>query len=707
MGFDPLSIVAEVAIAQALVDIGVGIEAAYATASVAAVAAPYALAAGAIGGSIALSAALTPEVKPAKAPRQMNAYEGGPRVHVIGKMRRPAQVIWTRSKGSYDLHRIGVLCMGPIDGIEEFRVSGRRVAVDSGTVSTEPFRQNVEITTRSGAASQAVFAATNSAFPSHWLTTARGDGLAMVEWVSTSPGYDSPNHAEIFSAGYPTVDAVVRGAPPFDPRLGSDPTNDAHRAWTDNAAIQILDRMVSSRLRGGWGQPVTRWDLDDLMAIAIPWCDGWETLKSGATERRSRLWGGQDCGPGVKLVDTLKALILSSGLDIVRTQRGKLTLRPILDAPDPTAVIPWSAILPGVTVDGGPVTFDRPNRAVVTYLEPDRDYDTVQLDTSATAWASVDGEIARNGEHTAPIALEFCPSPGQASRIARNVFAMRRARRAVYPLTMAGLVANGHAEVAVVDEDIGETVPIRIDSVDNDLAARTVTVGGVVKPTLAPYDPQTDEAAPPAARREVPDSSSPASPNIQDMAIVATGYGSTRTWALRVKFSFTGGSLYSDDQQVIFRRSSDQGRSWTAWESAPRLPSAQSSPVVVQTGNFASLDLVAVAVSSSRIDTHDVSGWEEDEIAYAPLAYQLPAPTTVVTDNGDGTSTIVISGDLRTSWYVVTRSVTFPSASTTQIAAGDSTSVGGYSVTASNSATIAIYAYDSEGRAAPVVTVAI
>ena len=707
MGFDPLSITAEVALAQALVDIGLGIEAAYTAASLAVVAAPFALAAGAVGGSIALSAALAPEVKTAKAPRQIVAYEGGPRVHVIGKDRRPAQLIFSRSKGTADLYRIGVLCMGPIDGVEEYRVSGRRVAVDSGTVSTEPFRQNVDIAKKIGDASQTVFSATNAAFPSHWLSTARGDGLALIEWVSTSPGFGSPNHAEIFSTGYPTVDAVVRGAPPFDPRLGDDPTNEAHRAWTDNSAIQILDRMVSSRLRGGWGQPVTRWDLEDLMAVAIPWCDGWETLKSGATERRSRLWGAQDCGPGVRLVDTLKALILSSGLDIVRTRRGKLTLRPVLDVPDPTAVIPWSAILPGATVDGGPVTFERANRAVVTYLEPGRDYDTVQLDTSATAWANVDDEIARNGEHTTAIPLEFCPSPGQASRIARNVFALQRARRAVYPVTMAGLIANGHAEVAVVDEDIGEIVPIRVDSVVNDLAARTVTVSGVVKPTLTAYDAQTDEGAPPSVRREVPDASSPASPNIQDLAIVATGYGGTKTWALRVKFSFTGGSLYSDDQQVIFRRSSDLGRSWTDWSSAARLASGLSSPVVVQTNSFASLDRVAVAISSSRTDTHDVSDWEEDEITYAPLGYQLPAPTVAVADNGDGTSTLTVTGDLRTAWYVITRSVTFPSASTTTISSGDSTSSGGYSVTASNSATITIYAYDSEGRAAPAVTQAI
>lgn len=176
MGFDPLSITAEIAIANALIDVGIGLESAYLAASAIAVATPYLATAAVIGGSIALSAAMQPTTKPAKAPKQAQAIDGGPRVYVIGKDLRPAQLMFSRSKGKFDLYRIGYICMGPIDGIEEYRISGKRVAVSGGSCQTEPFRANVDIALKTGTASQTVLSASNS----HFRTTGSRRRVATV-----------------------------------------------------------------------------------------------------------------------------------------------------------------------------------------------------------------------------------------------------------------------------------------------------------------------------------------------------------------------------------------------------------------------------------------------------------------------------------------------------------------------------------------------
>jgi len=703
MGLDPLSITAEVAVANFLVDVGLGIEAAYTAASVVAVTAPYALAAAAVGGSIALQAALAPDMKGTKAAKQSVALENGSRVYVIGRALVPARLIWQRSKSRFDLYSVGDLALGPLDGIEEFRISGRRVACDSGgTVKTEPFNGNVDIAVRLGTASQTVFSATNGAFPGHWLATARGDGEALLEWVSTSPGYDDPDHSEIYSLGFPTCAVVARGRAPFDPRLGSDPSNDAYRAWTDNSAVQIIDALTRSRDLAGWGKAASRFDLDDICDVAIPWCDGLETLRGGGTERRSRLGGIQDCGSGVKLGDVLRNMLMSSGLDLVRTRRGKVTLRPVIDAPDPTAIVPWRSVIAAPELDGGPVTFDRPNRFVLRYTEPARDYETVEADLTGIDWAVVQDEIDRTGVRPSTIELEYCPSVGQASRIGRRIAAMRRARKASYVFNLGGLRCAGHGEVVIDDRDIGEAVPLMISSVTSDFAARTVSVDGIVKPTLAAYAPEIDEAAAPEDRTEVPDATAPNEPAIVDAIIVATGWPGTRTWALRVKFTYSSGD--SRDQQMIYAGSTDDGLTWEAWKPASRLALFGSSPAIIQTASEAAMSKVRFALSSAN-SSHNISAWVDSTVDYADPTAPLPAPTLIRTDNGDGTSILALTGSFLTAYYVITRVATIGGAFSTY-SQGDCASDGSYSVpSAPTGYTYTIVAYDSAGRASPSVSV--
>lgn len=677
--------------AAALTTIGV-------PAATAATIAPYVLTAAAVAGSVAVSYALAPTVpgaKPVKAPKQAISIETLPRRWVIGRDLVPGTLIFRKSKSKYDLHSIGYLCEGKIDGFEEFRISGRRVATGGDTyVKTEPFRGQVQIRTKNGSNPQTVFTTTNLAFGDRWPASAKGLGMALAEWVATSPGYDDPDHSEIFAVGYPDLSAVLRGPAIFDPRLGSNPSNDNHRKWTENGLLHVVDHLLRSRLLGGWGWPVDRLDLDDIAEQAHA-AEAATAKRGGGTEWRSRAGGSQNLDPTLSLADVLGSLLLSTGCDILRTRRGKVTVRLVDDAPSPTAVLPWRAILGIPSLTGGPVTFDRPNRFTLRYTEPTRDYDEVEADLDGIAWAAITDEIALTGERPSSIDLPFCPSVGQASRIGRRIAAMRRAAKTSIVANLGGLALAGHAEATVIDEGLGEALPVVISSLVTDFSSGTVAIEGVIKPALAAYDASVDQAAKPETREEVPDASAPADPTIDALAIVRTGNFGTRQWAVRAQTSFSGGA--GSDQQVIYAPSADGGLTWETWaplDRASGLLGSATASTVLQSPNHPTLTMARVAASSAR-STHDVSAWVDGEVVYAPPSGVPVTPSSVLSDNGDGTHDVSIASGIHTAYFVAVEAI-----SGAAYAQSDSTPLGGWLIEDVPDGTqLSITAYDSEDRA--------
>jgi hypothetical protein len=683
LGIDPISLTA-----TALIAIGV-------PTATAATIAPYVLAAAAVAGSVAVSAALAPNLPapdPAKAAKQATTIEGGPRYHLIGRGVLGGRYLLSRSKGKYDLHRILAHCMGEIDGIEEYRVNNRLVALGSdSTVKTEPYRGVVQIRSRLGTDDQMVFGATNAAFGGRWPSTARGLGEVLTELICTSPGFNDPDHAEIYSAGWPDLQILARGPRVYDPRLGDDPADPDCRRWTPNGPLHVLDHMLRSRKKGGWETPIGIWDIDDIAAFAAPAAEAARALKGGGTEWRLRAGGVQDCGPGVPLIDTLRDLLLSTGCDILRTKTGRYTIRPIEDEPSPTAVLPWAAILPNSVMPLGPRSAERPTRYTLEYFSSERDYEEAEADVTGLGWAEDIDEIARTGERTEPITLRYCPSVGQASRIGRMIARMRRQPRATYVCDLRGLALAGHGEALIEDQDLGGPIPVVLRSVVTDFAAGTVTVDVVEKPILDAYDPEIHQADPPATRDEVPDASAPGEPTIEKAILVRTGWGGTRAWAVRVRMDYGGGD--DRDQQVIFAPSTDDGFTWAAWQPLDRLTSAfADAGAYMQSPSVVDMSAAKLAASSAR-STHDVSAWVFDEIRYEPPNAPPSAPAApLVTDNGDGTSTYTWSSDFSVAYWIVTN------ASGSIAAQGDAARDGSFSASLTTAAYTAV-AYDSDDRA--------
>lgn len=484
-----------------------------------------------VAGSVAASMALAPEVPgtdPAKPSRELISIDGGPRFRVFGRYLCGGSLLVGAADGN-DLHRITAHCQGEVDGIEAYYINEVLVVTDgSGDVKSRPYNGYVHINTRLGEASQTVFTATQGAFPGDvWSSACRGDGLMMTEVIYQSPGMQAERHPKIYAAGKPSLKVLVRGPAIFDPRIDDgDPENSDCYAWSDNAVLCILAHLTSARIDGGWAFSFARFDLEDIAEQATL-ADTSVTTRDG-TEPRSRCWGVQDLT--APLIDTLSAMLVSTGTEILTTQAGLLTIRLVDDNPTATAELTYDHI-DSFDLTSGPESVDRPNKFTVSYLNPDRLYQVSEADVTDIAWTTIQDEIDRTGERSHDIKLPFCPSPAQAGRIARRVAASMRASSLSVTADLAGLGVMGHSAVEIGLGDLETTIKVAVSSVKlkGDLAAAPLAIQAKEIATLSTWDPEEDEPLAPEPILEVVDGNNVDTPTIQDAITIARGDRSAPT----------------------------------------------------------------------------------------------------------------------------------------------------------------------------------
>jgi len=681
MGVDPLSITAEVAIANALINVGVGIESAYVAASAIAVAAPYLAAAGAVGGALALSSALAPEVP--KQAKQYTNLEGADRYRIRGRARVGSGLL-LHAADAEDLYRIAYLCQGEISGIEEIYINDRLVARDgSARIMTGPYRTGpsssyVRITTRSGTVDQTVFGNSNGVFGSKWPSTSRGLGMALVEGRYSSPGIT--DHQKIYPAGgYPEAHIVALAPVLYDPRVtGASYLERASWVWADNGVLNVASHLTDPREEGGEGWPVEMLHWEDIAEEA------WKADATIGGEPRSRCWGVRSLGPDQDSKSAMASLLLSTGTTILPTRDGRYTIRLVDDNPVPTGTLDWRYVI-GDERTAGPQAIDRPNRAVVKYYAPERDYEVAEADLTGIGWAIVQDEIDRWGERTETIDLPWCPSAAQAGRIARRLFALKRAAGGTRRTTIAGMALMGHEIVSMPDDELGITVTatvtgVRLESLGGDNA---VSITYLETPALTPWDPATDAPGAPVERGIVPDGNRVSSPVIRRVSFVKTNYGGNPKWAIRVNVD-VGGSF--DGINVIRRTPS--GRTYSEWTVFPltgvsgnaglSVPGTGSPGwYAVQTEDGLSTAVVYDIKAEQVKSTVNISDWS-DVTRYAyDLTPTAPATPTVTVLSTDGvTSAIKITSSWDTSYFIVRNS-----SGTSIINGGDAKIDGTYQVT--------------------------
>ena len=206
--------------------------------------------------------ALTPKVDiPEAAPRlagQLVNNKGSidPQETVYGEVRKGGTITYMKATGSDAkfLHMVIALAGHEVESIGTIYINDTPVTLDgNGFVTTSPWGSKIRIKKHLGTSTQTVDPLLNS--EAGVGSDFRGRGIAYL-YVRLE--YDQ----DVFAQGIPLITAVVKGKKVFDPRTSTT-------AWSDNAALCIMDYLRSSR---GLGEPLASIDQTSF-SVAANVCD--------------------------------------------------------------------------------------------------------------------------------------------------------------------------------------------------------------------------------------------------------------------------------------------------------------------------------------------------------------------------------------------------------------------------------------------------
>ncbi|MCW1844116.1 phage tail protein [Prosthecomicrobium hirschii] len=502
--------------------------------------------------------------------------------------------------------------------------------------------------------------------------------MALLEGRYTSPGIT--DHSKIYpTGGYPEGHVVALAPTLFDPRVtGASYADRNSWVWSDNGVLNVLSHLLDPREEGGEGWPIEALHLDDIAEEA------WKADVIANGEPRSRCWGVRSLGPDVDSKSVLAAMLLSTGTTILPTQDGRFTIRLVDDNPVPTGTLEWRFVV-GDERTAGPQAVDRANKLVLKYYSPERAYEVAEADLTNVSWAKDQDEIDRWGERVYTLDLPWCPSPIQAGKIGRRLFALKRAAGGTRRTTIAGMALMGHENVAMVDDEFGLTINatltgVRLDSIG---AEGPISITYLETPVLAEWNNATDAPGAPVERGIVPDGNRVGAPTIRRVKFVKTNYGGNPKWAIRVNID-VGGSF--DGINVI--RRTPTGRTFTEWTVFPltgvsgnaglSVPGTGSPGwYAVQTEDGLATDVIYDISSEQVKSTVNISDWCDITRYSYDLTPTAPATPTVAVLSTDGvTSAIEITSSWDTSYFIIRNS-----SGTSIINGGDSKINGTYQVT--------------------------
>ncbi|MBN9069162.1 MAG: hypothetical protein J0H60_22640, partial [Rhizobiales bacterium] len=241
----------------------------------------------AVGASLATSLlAGRPRIDPGKY-KDTFKESSGSEINAIGRSELGGLRAFGNTKGA-DRYRLVCHAKGPLVAIEEYKLGGRAVTVDSdGTVSSPPYAKSagsyVTWLTKIGDGTETAWPQLITAFPSIWTTDHRVRGIAQSLIKYVSPGFTSSRFVKMYQGGEPSGSIVGRFNTCYDPRdVTQDKANQSTWKWTMNGILGAARIMLS---------------YPDLTADSFDWAqiaaeatkaDALVTTKTG-TEPRSRI----------------------------------------------------------------------------------------------------------------------------------------------------------------------------------------------------------------------------------------------------------------------------------------------------------------------------------------------------------------------------------------------------------------------------------
>lgn len=555
-------------------------------------------------------------------------------VNAIGRVRLGGLQIYGNT-ASYNRYRLIGHCKGELLAIEDYRLGGREVIVESdGTVSSPPYAypggSYVQVLSKTGTGTETAWPQLISEFPSLWTADHRVRGIAQSLVRYTSPGIYTEKFGKMYQSGEPALTITARVTRVYDPRNPSHVrSNPATWTWSENGILCAARVMLSYP-----DLTVDSFDWD-FIADEADRADALVTTLTG-TEPRARCWGVWESESARG--DTMQSVLDSIGGEVVQSDEGLIRIRLIDDAP--TSEITFTANhINDFSWKAGPDAVERPNVCRVQYYSPERNYEMSEITIytrnesgvfSGPEWAYVEDEVDRYGEKYMDIELPFCPSASQAQRIARRMFALARADQGVIRTNMAGVAAWGLTYATIEDFDCEEMMLCQISSPRIDDEAGEVEIPYVVWPSLPAWVPSTMEAAAPDVVPDIEYESAldkPAAPS----AYAVVQY-SDSTYETRCRFAGVSGGTVAE---AIYR--SYSGENPNPWNSLTEY----AAIAVYDSGYYA---YNAVNTVGQHLEFKCRFFNDDDEGSY--FSDVLDVPSAAISNTAPAAPTLVVEVDV-------------------------------------------------------------
>lgn len=336
--------------------------------------------------------------------------------------------------------------------------------------------------------------ATESGKAPIWTIDHRGDGIASMHIIQTSPG--TSNFMDRFPRGLYTPSVAARLSYVYDPRAPEQNRNEpATWQWSDNPIVTIADYLTSED--HGMGLP---WEElfgagEDLGAEADI-CDEATPLKAGGFEKRYRLGGSfQHDNPPA---DVLAAMLATCDGWFAENGDGTINLLAGKYRP-PTVTFRDEHVL-SYTVQRGIADESVINEFIPTYTSRDHEFAEVE----GQPWRDEQDISDRGRVRSEKLDISWCQSHGQARRLCKRQMLRQSARLSGSIKTrLYGLVGLGERyiklEVAncpdLCDLVIEIVAPPRVDLIGRFVQYEWKSVN---PNAIDAWDPDTEEGdAPP------------------------------------------------------------------------------------------------------------------------------------------------------------------------------------------------------------------